>query len=120
MEPTTHLTIFRNPEIHDLCIAWHGSNTFSICAQNGDGLLDAASEVDAFTSYGTGPEERPTFEEAQRIAHRHFEEMLHGEEERCGWCDERVSACTRCRECGQHGCVIDGDCIACGAKEALR
>jgi hypothetical protein len=97
MEPTTAYTIFRNPEIHDLGILWHGGSTFSICSLNYDGLVEAASEIDAFTSYGTADEEEhPTFAEAQAIAHRHFAEMLHGSPEEQKAAPNMVTRRTRC------------------------
>jgi hypothetical protein len=34
-------------------------------------------------------------------------------EPHCGWCAQPDSKCERCRECGQHGCVIDGRCAFC-------
>jgi len=37
------------------------------------------------------------------------------ERERCGWCGETLEACTRCRSCEQHGSIVDGTCLTCGA-----
>jgi hypothetical protein len=40
--------------------------------------------------------------------------------ETCGWCELPLDACTRCRECGAHGSIVDGACGICGAVPAYR